>query len=383
MNAFGTGALLLGVLCLVKLFQGRMRGWWSYAGKPLLIWVCAQTLTFSAILMGNARLSHEGEVAAMFFIVMPAVLLLVLLFVRGRPAGVGASATGMTGVDAARAAVAPLPPLPPLPGQPAGARRAARMRRRAQWHEAQAWRVKGPPLHVRLFNFVKGLVVGTSLTTLLLIATAAWLFIAMNIPGMLAAGVPDKDLPRDLTEKFGFEQWPQMMLSVGYAVGWGALLLAAAVLVVARRSTYGLHIVRGLVGVAVFAASLVFLDRALHGNWKVIVAAGPGDGVSSAAVTSSGVLLHNGEDGLDVAVGPEGVHMSQSPRRPRDPNAERVATAFERYLGSAATSAVPVAGGIALVGLVLMCWPARKDRSEDAVLPPLGGPEVPAAPQNA
>jgi hypothetical protein len=364
-----------------------MRGWWGYAFKPLLLWACAQTIVFSSILMANAHLSHEGEVASLFFIVMPAVLMLVLLFVRGRPASAIAtsSPTGATGTDAPpAAALPPLPPLPPLPGHPA-ARRAERMRRRAQWHEAQAWRVKGPPFHVRVFNFVKGLVVGTSLTTLLLIATAAWLFIAMNIPGMLAAGIPDKDIPRDLTEGFGFSHWPQLMLTVGYVAGWAALLLAGAVLVIARRSTYGLHIVRGLVGVAVFAASLLFLDRALHRDWKVVVASGADDAITSAAITSGGVSVHSPD--LDLDVGPEGVHASRPARRPHDPDAERVAQAFERYLGSASTSAIPVAGGVALVGLVLMCWPARKRDASDDVLPPVGGPvrgpEMPPAAQNA
>jgi hypothetical protein len=46
--------------------------------------------------------------------------------------------------------------------------------------------------------------------------------------------------------------------------------------------------------------------------------------------------------------------------RRRDADTERVVEAFQRYLGSAAVSAIPIAGGIALFGLVLMSWPARR-----------------------
>ena len=63
------------------------------------------------------------------------------------------------------------------------------------WKDAAAWRVQGPPPHARLLTFVRNLVVGTSLTTLLLVGTVAFLFLAMDIPGMLAAGIPDKDIP--------------------------------------------------------------------------------------------------------------------------------------------------------------------------------------------
>jgi hypothetical protein len=237
---------------------------------------------------------------------------------------------------------------------------------RARWNEAGAWRVKGPPFHVRVFNFVRGLVVGTSITTLLLIATLAWLFIAIDIPGMLAAGIPDKDIPAHMTRQMGFAQWPQFLRGIGHVAGWGSLLLAAAVLVVARRNTYGLHILRGLVGVAVFSASLLLAVKALQGSWEQVAAA------------NSDVQMIGGE-AIIVAHHPGVVDVQ---RVHGNDDGERVASAVEQYLKGASTGKLPVAGGIALIGLVLMSWPARQARGMGDVLHAPAAPVVPPAVEN-
>jgi hypothetical protein len=235
--------------------------------------------------------------------------------------------------------------------------------------------VKGPPPHVRVFNFFRNLVVGTSLTTLLLIGTAAFLFLAMDIPGMLAAGIPDRDIPAKMTRDFGFAAWPQLLRTIGYVVGWGALMLAAAVLIVSRRNTYGLHIVRGMFGVAVYTGSLLMTVNALHGSWTARPVAGPWD---TLAVPGAERVMHG--DGrsatMQVYVERDGPAADIGHPRRHDEDAERVATAFEGYIATARPQATPVAGGLALIGLVLMCWPARRSRDaalvsdDDAALPP-------------
>src|SRR5205085_5402879 len=135
--------------------------------------------------VGNSNL-NDGETAfAVFVMILCGLLIPVFMFVRFSPAGPAVDVGRADPADAGAGspADAPVPPLPPLP--PTGGRPGRMMRKhmsraeRARWHEAGAWRVKGPPFPVRVFNFVRGLVVGTSVTTLLLIATAVWLFIAM------------------------------------------------------------------------------------------------------------------------------------------------------------------------------------------------------------
>jgi hypothetical protein len=235
--------------------------------------------------------------------------------------------------------------------------------------------VKGPPPHVRLFNFVRNFVVGTSITTLLVVGTAAFLFLAMDIPGMLAAGIPDKNIPARMTHDFGFAQWPQLLRGIGHVVGWGALLLAAAVMIVARRNTYGLHILRGLVGVAVFAAGMLCFVTALRGTWEPVYVAGRAD---TLPVTGGSVVIDGHTRSLRLNVeadaAPAGFRQSSGP----DADAERVATAVERYLETARLKGVPVAGLLSLLALVLICWPARRAReatfdADDAALPPAVG----------
>ena len=96
MTGFGVGGLLLAVLCLVKTCQGTFRNWWRYAFRWVLMWACVQTILLSAIILGSGNPSSDGQVACMFFIVMPAVLLPIMLFVRFSKSseGVGAAATG-------------------------------------------------------------------------------------------------------------------------------------------------------------------------------------------------------------------------------------------------------------------------------------------------
>jgi hypothetical protein len=325
-------------------------------------------LLLAAIFLGSTRMSNEGQVASIFFIVMPAILLLVLFFVRfdRRAPAANTEAAPPTPDGSARAATPGAPMPQTFPGATTReTRRQARQTRRAAWHEARAWRVTGPPPHIRFINFVRNFVVGTSVTTLLVIGTAAFMFLAMDVPGMLAAGIPDKDIPAEMTREFGFAQWPQLLRVIGQVVGWGSLMLAAAVLIVSRRNTYGLHILRGTVGVAVFTASLMFLVNAMRGTWDAryvvrstdVARDNDGEFVMQAGGTTIRMDVES-----SATSGPSAGH----PRR-HDDDAERVANAVQRYLDSGRPQAIPMAGGLSLLGLVLICWPARRGRNADVM----------------
>jgi hypothetical protein len=106
--------------------------------------------------------------------------------------------------------------------------------------------------------------------------------------------------------------------------------------------------------------------------------------IDSLAITSRGVVPHGG-DGANVptAVEADGSWSVKAERHGRhNPEAERVARAVERYVDSAGTRALPFAGGAALMGLILMSWPARRGR-EDDFLPPLDAAAPSPAVENA
>jgi len=167
-----------------------------------------------------------------------------------------------------------------------------------------------------------------------------------------------------MTRDFGFSHWPQLLRGIAYVVGWGAMLLAAAVLIVSRRNTYGLHILRGSLGVGVFALSLMMLVRCLHGSWAE--AAWLPDAMPGSDLIRHGdhpIQPGDAPVRIDVENGDDR-QLVQVRRGQRDAETERVARAVERYIDSAHLQppALPIAGAVALLGLVLMCWPAKSAR---------------------
>ena len=150
-----------------------------------------------------------------------------------------------------------------------------------------------------------------------------------------------------------------MLRGIGYVVGWGSMMLAAAVLIVSRRNTYGLHILRGTVGVGVLTLSLLMLVRSLHGDWNAYAV----PGTDLVAIPSAGVVLRPGERPvrIDVEAEDSPVEVRMRPHGRHNPDAEALwPGAFEQYLATARPQALPMSAGLALLALVLMCWPARR-----------------------
>ena len=301
------------------------------------------------------------------------------------------------------------PPIPANYGQPAptvlGAGAAAwtglsrrerrrlrrQARRQARWHEASAWRVRGVPLHVRFLRFVGNLFVGTSLATLLIIATAAGLFLALDIPGMMAAGIPDRDIPREMAREFGFSRWPQLLRGIGYVAAWVPIMMAAVVLIVSRRGSSGMHILRGVAGVGLFGLATVLLVQSTrHSRWV----ASPPTARDLLNLDARESALHEGHGGgLSIRASETELEVEASPAR-RDPfvfdhrnhrdDEERVSAAIEHYLEQVNGGLVVAATGAALLSLVMICWPAAsRGKREDGGGGGKGGDaseQAPAAP---
>ena len=91
--AGGVSSFLFGLLCIYRAFTTTFYGWWGYLLKPVLMTACASAIASSAIVLGNLwyRPREDDIMLGTFFIVFPALLLIVLLFIPGKWPDTGAS----------------------------------------------------------------------------------------------------------------------------------------------------------------------------------------------------------------------------------------------------------------------------------------------------
>jgi TM2 domain-containing membrane protein YozV len=82
--AVGVGFALLAVTSLIRGFSRQYYGIWHYLLRPLLIMFAMIAGISSAIVAGNTNMGGEELAVAVFFIVFPAIVLLVLLFIPGK-----------------------------------------------------------------------------------------------------------------------------------------------------------------------------------------------------------------------------------------------------------------------------------------------------------
>ncbi len=85
---FGVDSLLLSIFCFLMMFRRTFAGWYRYLIRPGLLLLCVQASLTSAIFLGTMRLYNEDAAVAVFFIIFPAILFFVILFVPPRVFGV-------------------------------------------------------------------------------------------------------------------------------------------------------------------------------------------------------------------------------------------------------------------------------------------------------
>lgn len=102
--------------------------------------------------------------------------------------------------------------------------------------------------------------------TCLLVALVCGAFVALHIPGLIAAGLPDPSLAHELDEFFGYPNWPGLLERIGIWIAAAFVALAATFIVLARRKTSIIHIVRAVIGIGGLLSSLGLLSDSTTGN---------------------------------------------------------------------------------------------------------------------
>ena len=210
---------------------------------------------------------------------------------------------------------------------------------------------------MRFFRFVNNLFVGTSLMALLLIATAAALYLAPDIPGMFAAGIPDRDIPATSQRASASPAGRRCFAGSASSPRWVPMMMAAGVLIISRRGTYGMHMLRGVAGVLMFGLAMVLLVQSTHRSSWLPASTARATITNRLSIDSRGDVVAHG-DGSELEVD---ALRTADRRHQHDDDGERVAAAIEHYLHDVNGGFLVASTGAALLALLLMCWPARRE----------------------
>ena len=105
----------------------------------------------------------------------------------------------------------------------------------------------------------------------LLAGTAVGLALAVDLPDMIAGGVFDRGLAREIEDSLGMADWPRLAGELGTAVTAVLVGLAVILLILARRKAGAAHIFRVIPGsVGLVLAMLTFGEAFDHIGWPRI-----------------------------------------------------------------------------------------------------------------
>jgi len=96
--------------------------------------------------------------------------------------------------------------------------------------------------------------------------------LAIDVPAMFQAGIPDPSIARDIERKLGYDGWPDLLRRVGGGVCMLLMVLGVAAMLFARRRAGFLHMARGLIGAGglLFATVPIYVAFAKHDPWPTI-----------------------------------------------------------------------------------------------------------------
>jgi len=321
--SFGIASLLLSLFAFVKALRSTFRSWWGDMVKPILLLLCVESILVASFYMGNVDLGSDEQLAALFFIIFPGILLLVILFIPNRAvqavfgrALAKAKAVGKSGNTDDR--VSPAGEASPAQGQAnlTGERKRELAATLAGSLPTASSVLRGSTVAIeKATSFILALVVAL----LMLAAFAAGLAAAVNLPLIVAAGLPDPQIAEEITHEFGDASWPWLFRKILVAQAGLLVLLASGLWIAIRRRAGGAHMMRVVLGASGLAATLAALRYALDRIdwWKI------------------GALV----------------------------NGEQPGPAVEVFLDRVDNQSAVLAGILLLVSIILLAWPPRRSDS--------------------
>jgi serine/threonine protein kinase len=166
-----------------------------------------------------------------------------------------------------------------------------------------------------LLSFVGGL--------LLFAAIVAGLAMALHVPALLAAGVPDPEIAKDFEEAFGYKGWPGLLEKIGFIVSAVLMVVAASCMILARRRFGAAYMTRAALGMLGFILALLALSASLPSTYP-----------------------------------PEVVTKLQN---------EQLGPALEQLFEASSTTPAVFAAIFFVLSLIVLVWPPRKEKGELAM----------------
>ncbi len=106
---------------------------------------------------------------------------------------------------------------------------------------------------------------------LLFLGMAIGVAAAVNVPQLVAVGFLGGGVPRQLTTSFGTAGWPWIAEEIGYLAAVVLLSAGAWFIMFARRESGLLHMLRAMLGIALFGAVVLCLREFTAGvNWDLV-----------------------------------------------------------------------------------------------------------------
>ncbi|MHC4638155.1 MAG: protein kinase domain-containing protein [Planctomycetota bacterium] len=299
----GVCALMVSIFCFFKSFARRFTSWYRYLIKPALLLICLMAIVTASICMGNMSLHREEFLFALFFIIFPAISFLVIAFIPSRifetPTQVYAAAVsqvspfkrvwalllsggiflgigglhrfyvGKTGTGILWLLTGGLfgfgqfiDIIMIIVGQFKDCYGRSEKEADGQPPGDPSTQIIMMPSAFGDFNPF-GFLLSSIGYIFLLVAILVGLAIALHLPAMVAAGLPDPDIAEDLNELFGYTGWPQLLERIGLVVVCILLLLAAVFVIIARRKSGPFHIIRAVLGMLGLLLALTLFSDAM------------------------------------------------------------------------------------------------------------------------
>ena len=158
---------------------------------------------------------------------------------------------------------------------------------------------------------------------LLLTAIVAGLAMALHVPALIAAGIPDEGLAQEMKETFGYEGWPGLMEKIGFIVSAVLMVVAASCMILARRRFGAAYMTRAALGMLGFILALSALSASLPSTYP-----------------------------------PEVINKLQN---------EQLGPALEQLFDASHTVPAVFAALFFVLSLIVLVWPPRKEKRELAM----------------